>query len=166
MSSRSGRNPQPDCRALPKKKYRNHDNDDSDERNRIVPYSRLIWEVHWKNINPLDIRRSGKVLMKSPYNRLYLVAKIFGFDDDDDGKMEAAIVLWGRGEGNVIEVMRAVSYWNEPSLARKQGRICDKMTTFACWWVSPGMHGYGLQKSSSFRSRPIYFSLLPPFTSY
>jgi hypothetical protein len=112
LSSGSYRNPQPDSRIFPRKKYKNHiGNDDVDKRNGNVPYSRLIWEVEWKNRSPLDIRRNGKVLMKSPYNRLYLAAKIYGVDDND-GKMEAAIVLWGREEGNGdgIKVMQAVSF--------------------------------------------------------
>mgnify|MGYP005865617837 CR=1 FL=1 len=47
--------------------------------------------------------------MKSPYNRLYLAAKIYG-PDSKDGGTEAAIVLWRRGNDGDIRVMEVASF--------------------------------------------------------
>jgi hypothetical protein len=157
LSSGSYRNPQPDSRIFPGKKYKNHiGNDDVDKRNGNVPYSRLIWEVEWKNRSPLDIRRNGKVLMKSPYNRLYLAAKIYGVDDND-GKMEAAIVLWGREEGNGdgIKVMQAVSFGTKDLSQENKDDFAKNDSN--CLVVSLLMHGYGLQFS-----RKIILTLMRP----
>jgi hypothetical protein len=143
LSSGGYGNP-PDSRIFPKTKYKNHiENDDVDKRNGNAPYSRFIWEVEWKNRSPLDIRRNGKVHMKSLYNRLYLAAKIYGVDDDD-GKMEAAIVLWGREEGNGddIKVMQAVSFGtkdlsqeNKEDFAKHESHCLVGVHTDA--WIRP-----------------------------
>jgi hypothetical protein len=107
--------PLPDFRIFPKSLFGDGDKDfDRDNCNQA--YSRLIWEVEYKNRNPMDMRKNGHRLMKSPYNRLYLAAKIYG-PDPGDGETEAAMVLWGRtgtGGGNNddddIKVIEAVSF--------------------------------------------------------
>lgn len=110
LSSGDYAKPQPDRRVFPKPPFGDGDRD-IDRANGDEACSRLVWEVEYKNRNPIDMRKNGKRLMKSPYNRLYLAAKIY--EPSDDGTTEAAIVLWGRTVGNDnddIHVLEAVSF--------------------------------------------------------
>lgn len=108
LSSGDHNKPQPDCRFFPFDELRDGDQD-NDPDNGDEAYSRLLWEVEYKNRNPIHMLRNGKRLMKSEYNRLYLAAKFYE-PDSKDGKIEAAIVLWGRNNDDSIEVMEAVSF--------------------------------------------------------
>lgn len=110
LSSGDYARPQPDRRIFPKSQFRDG-HGDTDQDNGGTPLSRFIWEVEYKNRNPIDMRKNGKRLMRSPYNRLYLAAKIYE-TDPVDGHTEAVIVLWGRTPGNddKVEVIEAVSF--------------------------------------------------------
>jgi hypothetical protein len=100
---------QPDKRLFPFKKYRDRRGRDTDRANKDNPYSRFIWEVEYDNRDPVEIRKRGKKYMQSEYTRLFVAAKFYAHDEN--GKFEAAILLWEKiAPNNNVVVREAVSF--------------------------------------------------------
>jgi hypothetical protein len=114
-----------------------------------------LMEVEYKNRNPTDMRKNGHRLMKSPYNSLYLAAKIYG-PDLVDGKTEAAILLWGRtgtGGGNNdddnIKVIEAVSFGTKDlsEISRRNTIMSSPSPVPRLWLVLNQRNGDGPNRS-------------------
>lgn len=106
---------QPDIRVFPSRKYRDLDRQgrdtDKDKANENNPFSRFIWEIEYKNRDPVKLRQRGKKYAATPYTRAFLGAKIFGVTAK--GQLEAAVVLWGKtGEARnaAVTVLDAVDF--------------------------------------------------------
>mmetsp|Transcript_19558 Transcript_19558/g.53854 ORF Transcript_19558/g.53854 Transcript_19558/m.53854 type:complete len:391 (-) Transcript_19558:203-1375(-) len=103
---------QPNRSIYPRKKFRDRAGRDIDKRKKGLAYSRLVWEVEYKNRDPVEIRQRGKRYLSNNYTRLFLAAKFYEPDENNDYKYEAAIVLWGKvtPSSNDISVVDAVSF--------------------------------------------------------
>ena len=103
---------QPDRRVYPVQSRKDPNGNDADCGNANKTFSRFIWEVEYGNRDPVGLRQHGHKMMRSIYTRLFLGAKFSDFDDD--GRFEAAMVLWGRPDGHTngdnISVVDAVSF--------------------------------------------------------
>ena len=101
---------QPDYCLFPKIEFRDRQGRDADERNEGFPYSRLIWEVEYKNRDPVKLRQRGMVYMESKYTRLFLGVQLYA--PDESGEFESAIVLWGKVTqgSDEVTVVEAVSF--------------------------------------------------------
>ena len=62
---------QPDRSIFPKKKFRDRHGRDMDKAKNNLPYSRLVWEVQYKNRDPVQLRQRGKRYMSNRYTRLF-----------------------------------------------------------------------------------------------
>jgi hypothetical protein len=102
--------------------------------------------------------------MKSPYNRLYLAAKIYG-PDLVDGKTEAAIVLWGRtgtGGGNNdddddddIKVIEAISFGTKDLSEKHKNEFAGKADAKTLVGVEGKKIGNGLHRFHRIIHGPI-----------
>ena len=103
---------QPDRSIYPRKKFRDRQGRDIDKAKKNLAYSRFVWEVEYKNRDPVEIRQRGRRYLSNTYTRLFLAAKFYEPDRNNDHKYEAAIVLWGRvtSSSNRISVVDAISF--------------------------------------------------------
>ena len=100
---------EPDLRKFPKVPYRDPKGNDSDPSNKGLPYSRFIWEIEYKNRDPVEIRQRGFIYMRSEYTRYFLAGKFY--PREGDGTFQAAVVLWGKPDesSNDVQLIVAVS---------------------------------------------------------
>ncbi len=85
---------------------------DKDSNRGKIPYPRLVIEIEHTNRTSRGLREVGFAVLNNTYTRLFLGVKVWS--KNKDGDFAGAAVLWGKNEGDEIEVRMAFDFGTKP----------------------------------------------------
>ncbi len=85
---------------------------DEDSNRGKIPYPRLVIEIEHTNRTSRGLREVGFAILNNTYTRLFLGVKVWS--KTKDGDFAGAAVLWGKNEGDEIEVRMAFDFGTMP----------------------------------------------------